>query len=54
MVAGFRKISIKATLINRVEEQVKTGQQYRSISEFISEATRLRLEQLEKRKKKEA
>ena len=43
----FRKISLHNGLITRVEKVVKE-RGYRSIAEFISEAARLRMEQLQK------
>lgn len=54
----WKTVSIREELIREVEKMLKTGR-YRSISEFISEAIRLRLEELlrmkgipaEKRKK---
>jgi glycine cleavage system H protein len=44
-MAKWRTISIKQELIEEIEKAVKTGR-YRSISEFVSEAIRLRLEEL--------
>ncbi len=43
---GFRRISIQDQLIDQVEEFIKKHGCYRSIAEFVSEAVRLRLEQL--------
>ena len=37
----FRKISLHNGLITKVEEVMKAAGSYRSIAEFISEATRL-------------
>ena len=45
---GFKGISLKASLVNEVEALINTGSGYRSVAEFVSEATRLRLEQLRK------
>lgn len=44
-MAKWRTVSIKQELIEEIEKAVKTGR-YRSISEFVSEAIRLRLEEL--------
>ncbi|MEM2341396.1 MAG: hypothetical protein QXX94_04345 [Candidatus Bathyarchaeia archaeon] len=41
----WKTVSIRQELIDEVEKAVKTGR-YRSISEFVSEAIRLRLEEL--------
>lgn len=46
----FRKISIQTELISEVEKIIKSRKGYRSIAEFISEAIRLRIEELEKTK----
>ena len=43
--SDWKTISIRRELIKEVEEIIKTGR-YRSISEFVSEAIRLRLEEL--------
>jgi len=49
MPAGnYRGISLKEELFERVEKLIRKLGTYRSITEFISEATRLRLEALEK------
>jgi Arc/MetJ-type ribon-helix-helix transcriptional regulator len=44
-MSEYRTISIKQELIREIEEMLETGR-YRSISEFVSEAVRLRLEEL--------
>jgi glycine cleavage system H protein len=41
----WKTVSIRQELINEVEKVIKTGR-YRSISEFVSEAIRLRLEEI--------
>jgi Arc/MetJ-type ribon-helix-helix transcriptional regulator len=46
---GFRKISIHEELITAIEKVMEETGTYRSIAEFVSEAVRLRLEQLAKR-----
>jgi Arc/MetJ-type ribon-helix-helix transcriptional regulator len=43
---GFRKISIQEELVELVNQYVEESGSYRSIAEFVSEAIRLRLEQL--------
>jgi Arc/MetJ-type ribon-helix-helix transcriptional regulator len=43
---GFRKISIQDELVELVSQYVEESGSYRSIAEFVSEAIRLRLEQL--------
>jgi Arc/MetJ-type ribon-helix-helix transcriptional regulator len=43
---GFRKISIQDELVELVNHYVEESGSYRSIAEFVSEAIRLRLEQL--------
>ena len=45
---GFKGISLKASLVNEVEALIKTNPGYRSVAEFVSEAIRLRLEELRK------
>jgi metal-responsive CopG/Arc/MetJ family transcriptional regulator len=47
---AFRKISIHAELIDRVERLLRQNKGYRSIAEFISEAVRLRIEEVENRR----
>jgi len=57
-VSEWKTVSIRQKLIQEIEKAIKSGR-YRSISEFVSEAIRLRLEELlriegvpvEKRKK---
>jgi glycine cleavage system H protein len=44
-MSEWRTVSLKQELIEEIEEEIKTGR-YRSISEFVSEAIRLRLEDL--------
>ncbi len=46
MVEGFRSISIREELIQAVEKAMREHGGYRSIADFVSEAIRLRLEQL--------
>jgi glycine cleavage system H protein len=44
-ISDWKTISIRQELIKEIEEAVRTGR-YRSISEFVSEAIRLRLEEM--------
>ncbi|MEM3627806.1 MAG: glycine cleavage system protein GcvH [Candidatus Bathyarchaeia archaeon] len=44
-MSEWKTVSIRQELIKQIEEAIKTGR-YRSISEFVSEAIRLRLEDL--------
>ena len=44
-MSEWKTVSLKQELIKEIEEEIKTGR-YRSISEFVSEAIRLRLEDL--------
>jgi len=43
--SDWKTVSIRQELIKEIEEAIRTGR-YRSISEFVSEAIRLRLEEL--------
>jgi metal-responsive CopG/Arc/MetJ family transcriptional regulator len=43
---GFKGVSIKAELYHEVENFVEESSSYRSVAEFVSEAIRLRFEQL--------
>ena len=47
----FRKISLHNNLITKVEEVMEETGAYRSIAEFVSEAIRLRIEELQKKEK---
>jgi len=45
----FRSVSLNAHLFGAVEDYIKDqGKRYRSVADFVSEATRLRLEDYEK------
>ncbi|MEM3640711.1 MAG: glycine cleavage system protein GcvH [Candidatus Bathyarchaeia archaeon] len=44
-MSEWKTVSIRQELIKEIEKAIKTGR-YRSISEFVSEAIRLRLEEL--------
>ena len=54
MTSPFRRISLHNDLITKVEEVMEETGRYRSIAEFVSEAVRLRIEQLQKREKQGA
>ena len=43
----WRRVSVRKELIDEIERLVRLGR-YRSIAEFVSEAIRLRLEQVSK------
>lgn len=43
---GFKGVSLKADLYREIEDFVKDHLGYRSVAEFVSEAVRLRMEQL--------
>ena len=44
----FRGISLRKDLIDEVEHFIKSFGRYKSVTDFITEATRLRLEELQK------
>jgi len=46
-VKGFKNVSLREPLYNDIKEIVKEGR-YGSVADFVAEAVRLRLEQLEK------
>jgi metal-responsive CopG/Arc/MetJ family transcriptional regulator len=48
MQTGYRSISLPEELVNDVESFVKNSGRYKSISQFIAESVRLRLEELAK------
>jgi len=50
---GFRGVSLKAEVVSEVEQIIKDFPTYRSVAEFVSEAVRLRMEELRKTKPKE-
>jgi hypothetical protein len=45
---GFKGISLKASLVDEIEAFICNTSGYRSVAEFVSESTRLRLEDLRK------
>ena len=44
----YRRVSIKRSLIDEVEETIKEFPYWRSIAEFVSESIRRRLEEVKK------
>ena len=42
----FRSISLSNDLVTQVEERIKANTEYSSIADFVTEATRLRLQKL--------
>jgi len=50
----FKNVSIKAGLAKEIGGFIEHSKRYRSVAEFVSEACRLRLEQLEKEESKVA
>ena len=50
---NYRSVSIHEELVQQVKQLINRLGTYRSITEFISEAVRLRLEALEKTQKAE-
>ena len=48
MSDDYRSVSIPATLVEEIERMISKSGRYRTSSEFIIEAARLRLEALEK------
>lgn len=45
---GFKGVSLNAIVVHDVEHYIEKNQRYRSVAEFVSEAIRLRLEDLKK------
>ena len=45
---GFRGISLRKSLVDEVQQFIASFGRYKNVTEFISEATRLRLEDLQK------
>ena len=44
----FRGISLRKDLIDKIEKFIESFGRYKSVTDFITEATRLRLEELQK------
>jgi len=53
MADNFRRVSLPTPLVDAVEDYIKKTKRWRSIADFIAEAVRLRLEELEKNKQGE-
>lgn len=53
-MGAFRGVSLQASLVEEVEQFIDEVPFYRSVAEFVSEAVRLRLENLKNNPKKEA
>ena len=50
---GFRGVSLKADVVSEIESFIKEFTMYRSVAEFVSEACRLRMEQVRKAQKED-
>ena len=50
---NYRSVSIHEDLVNRVEQLIRRLGTYRTVTEFVKEAVRLRLEALEKLREEE-
>jgi len=48
---GFRGVSLKADLLTEIEAFIQEFSAYRSVAEFVSEAVRLRMEQIRRTQK---
>ena len=44
----FRGVSLRKDLIEEIEKFIETFGRYKSVTDFVTEATRLRLEELQK------
>jgi len=51
---GFRGVSLKADVVDAIEKFIEEHPTYRSVAEFVSEAVRLRMEQVRKGREKGA
>jgi Arc/MetJ-type ribon-helix-helix transcriptional regulator len=52
MPAGnYRSVSVREELVERVERLIRRVKTYHSVSEFVSEAVRLRVEAIERQEK---
>jgi Arc/MetJ-type ribon-helix-helix transcriptional regulator len=47
-IDDFRGISLRKDLIEEIEKFIESFGRYKSVTDFITEATRLRLEELQK------
>jgi Arc/MetJ-type ribon-helix-helix transcriptional regulator len=50
---GYRNVGIREDLYKQAETWVRKSKRYRSVSEFVHEAIRLRLEKLEDEKEEQ-
>lgn len=50
----FRGVSLKGNLVGEVENFIEEFPAYKSVAEFVSEAIRLRMEEIRKNSKKGA
>ncbi len=53
MPEGYKNVGVQEDLYRQAEAWVKKSKRYRSVSEFIHEAIRLRLERLEGEKEEQ-
>ena len=51
MANKYRYVNLPESLVSVIEDYIKKTKQYSSIAEFVKEAVRLRLEQLEPKQK---
>jgi Arc/MetJ-type ribon-helix-helix transcriptional regulator len=47
-IDDFRGISLRKDLIEEIEKFIESFGRYKSVTDFVTEATRLRLEELQK------
>ena len=50
MANKYRYVNLPESLVNAIETYIKKTKQYSSIAEFVKEAVRLRLEQLQNKR----
>jgi Arc/MetJ-type ribon-helix-helix transcriptional regulator len=48
---NYRSVSVREELVERVEKLIHKVKTYHSVSEFVSEAVRLRVEAIERQEK---
>jgi Arc/MetJ-type ribon-helix-helix transcriptional regulator len=48
---NYRSVSVREELVERVEKLIRKVKTYHSVSEFVSEAVRLRVETIERQEK---
>lgn len=49
---GFKGISLRSELVTEIQDFIQEFPVYRSVAEFVSEATRVRMEQLRNKEPK--